>query len=162
MGKSTRFCFEAAAWTALLSHPDGVVVLDKVFRQKDSQFLRILNEMRRGIVTDETKRIMSSKVREYQSGASLGGGNELVGGSGSIARVEPTKLFATNNNVDEYNIKMLRSLDDSIDGEEFQAHVGPFKCTIIYTIKSLIFLSFCPALHDSVLSLRSLTHTSRY
>ena len=41
-----------------------MIVLDKVFRQKDSHFLRLLNELRRGIVSKATNEILNKKVSE--------------------------------------------------------------------------------------------------
>lgn len=58
-----KFCFESHVWDELLG-TDGAIVLDKVFRQKDGPFLRILNSMRRGQVTNECRNILQQKVIE--------------------------------------------------------------------------------------------------
>ena len=39
-----------------------MIVLDKVFRQKDSVFLRLLNELRRGVVSNNTNMILQHQV----------------------------------------------------------------------------------------------------
>ena len=87
-----------------------MIVLDKVFRQKDSSFLRLLNELRRGIVSPTTNQTLSWKVQENRNknadkqssgfqksslvseaarqGQGLDEADEVA--------VRPTKLYATN------------------------------------------------------------------
>jgi hypothetical protein len=44
---------------------DGLVLLDKVFRQQnDTVFLNILNDLRMGVVTPQAQRILGGKVQE--------------------------------------------------------------------------------------------------
>jgi hypothetical protein len=90
-----------------------MIVLDKVFRQKDSSFLRLLNELRRGIVSHTTQQILNQKVQENKQkvafkkasslhrddqkakqGIVLGQGNGTK--DGEEMEVRPTKLYATN------------------------------------------------------------------
>lgn len=94
-----------------------MIVLDKVFRQKDSGFLRLLNELRRGIVSQDTittlkRKVEDNKVKEKAlkssgfvkssvlgavttgTGTGTGGGGEGEGKEEMIVR--PTKLYATN------------------------------------------------------------------
>lgn len=85
LGQHTKFCFEAEAWHELLGHEDGMVVLDKVFRQKDSVFLTMLNEMRRGIVSDATNAILTEKVRESNRPKCSGTSTTRYGITGSGA-----------------------------------------------------------------------------
>ena len=124
-----------------------MIVLDKVFRQKDSDFLRLLNELRRGIVSKSTNEILMRKVDENnrklamierkfreaeflsrQKGFSrekevkeikevvvVKEGNEGKEGKdgeteGTISSVQPTKLYATNRDVDSYNQSELNKL----------------------------------------------------
>lgn len=63
LGSNTHFCFESEDWKELFSGKDGVVVLDKVFRQKDSTFLTMLNEIRRGYISSSTDKILIQKAR---------------------------------------------------------------------------------------------------
>ena len=93
-----------------------MIVLDKVFRQKDSGFLRLLNELRRGIVSQETITILKRKVEDNKekekamkssgfikssvlsavtTGTGTGGGGGGGDGKEEII-VRPTKLYATN------------------------------------------------------------------
>jgi hypothetical protein len=86
-----------------------MIVLDKVFRQKDSGFLRLLNELRRGIVSPETNITLQRKVQENknrESEVKSSGfmkssvmGAVAVGGAGEGKEemvVRPTKLYAIN------------------------------------------------------------------
>ena len=69
-GGKVNFCFEAKFWKELLANrDDGMIVLDKVFRQKDSNFLRILNELRRGVVSRETDAVLQAKVLDSLAAA---------------------------------------------------------------------------------------------
>lgn len=44
---------------------DGMILLDKVFRQQnDSVFLAILNDLRMGVVTPQAQRVLGGKVQE--------------------------------------------------------------------------------------------------
>lgn len=95
--RSTKFCFESVHWSQLLGE-DGVVVLDKVFRQKDSLFQRILNDMRRGVLTDASKSVLSSRMQPFSTR------NGIV----------PTLLYATNKGVDEINEQKLEAIDDEV------------------------------------------------
>jgi len=53
-----RFAFEAGSWAASLPHS---VVLTQVYRQADAQFATLLNEVRRGVCSDNTVRMLSQR-----------------------------------------------------------------------------------------------------
>lgn len=95
--KSPKFCFESKYWPQLLGD-DGVVVLDKVFRQKDSLFQRLLNDMRRGVLAEANKSILMSRTLPYT----------LKNG------IVPTLLYATNKGVDEINEQKLEAIDEEV------------------------------------------------
>lgn len=64
---NVSFCFESAAWNELFGNgrEDGMIVLEKVFRQQgDSVFLNILNDIRKGLVTKQAVQILASKVQQ--------------------------------------------------------------------------------------------------
>jgi len=44
-GRSDRLCFEAPVWKKAIKHS---IMLSKIFRQSDSSFVKILNELRIG------------------------------------------------------------------------------------------------------------------
>ncbi len=78
------FCFESAMWPIVFTKTFYLV---KVIRQKDAQFVKILNEIRVGVVTDECKKILKSREIKYLARTGL----------------IPTMLYSTNAKVDEIN-----------------------------------------------------------
>ncbi|CAO3613578.1 unnamed protein product [Mucor fragilis] len=59
--RTSKFAFEAESWRAAISQ---TVLLTQVFRQKDGTFVKILNEMRLGILSEKAISIFSSLSRE--------------------------------------------------------------------------------------------------
>ena len=93
-----RFLFQSAAWTEVVG--ERCVVLRQPFRQaSDGGFARILDGLRRGVVTHACRLALETA-----------GTTDLSNGSG----VEPTRLYARNANVDAENASRLRSLPGSI------------------------------------------------
>ena len=78
------FCFECATWTACNLE---VVQLTENMRQNDPIFMKILSEVRMGILTQEGRVLLESRL------------NAKVGGDGIV----PTKLFSHRKAVDETN-----------------------------------------------------------
>jgi hypothetical protein len=64
MGNRAHFCFESEAWKSVFG-PDNVIILDQVFRQKETKFLGILHELRRGEVSASSRMMLAEKAREY-------------------------------------------------------------------------------------------------
>lgn len=101
--KQFSFIFESLAWrTAIKSS----IILKEVFRQKgDQTFIDMLNELRTGIVSNETEREFKRLSRPLQCQAGI----------------VPTELYATRNEVhyaNETKLKAIREqevLFDSID-----------------------------------------------
>ena len=102
-----------------------MIVLDKVFRQKDSEFLRLLNELRRGIVSKKTNEILNKKVSENNQKLAKANRKKMDrngykkeennddysrGEDETESLVQPTKLYATNKDVDFYNLSELNKL----------------------------------------------------
>ena len=117
-GDKIRYCFEAPCWKELFesNRDDGIVVLDVVFRQKeDTLFLTMLNEMRKGIVTERTRRVLYEKAQESKRKALVEG--QKPESEDDLTAIRPTKLFSTNKDVDKYNLCELKRLADKEDGE---------------------------------------------
>lgn len=55
-----NFCFETEAWKKSIG--DNVVILDQIYRQKDPEFIKILSEIRHGILTPESKAKLQSRL----------------------------------------------------------------------------------------------------
>jgi ATP-dependent DNA helicase PIF1 len=126
LGSSTHLCFRAKSWQALF-HPAGdqsgdqsLYVLDKVFRQRDSDFLGMLHEVRRGEVSEMTRKRFTKKVaddyrRERERKLLLENNNSLsqmTPSEAASASIKPTKLFGKNVDVDRVNCEELLKIED--------------------------------------------------
>lgn len=98
MSMSQAFAFNAESWQSCV---DVVVQLSKVFRQKDERFQGILNEIRQGACSDESRRILNECVgRRFEDDLDI----------------LPTKLHPTNQQVDAINQTHM----DELDGDSCQ------------------------------------------
>ncbi|EGX90812.1 DNA repair and recombination protein pif1 [Cordyceps militaris CM01] len=90
-----KFAFDAATWTTSIDHTIG---LNQVFRQRDPEFARMLNEMRLGKITDETVRAFKALERplKFDDG------------------VDSAELFPLRAQVEGSNEKRLRDLPGEI------------------------------------------------
>ena len=57
--ESSMFCFESKMWNETFKN---VVVLNKIFRQKDKTFMKILKQVRKGGITKNTFDILNDKL----------------------------------------------------------------------------------------------------
>ncbi|GAA5871155.1 hypothetical protein JCM3774_006807 [Rhodotorula dairenensis] len=88
--KNPSFAFEAAAWKESIQH---TVNLTQVFRQKDTRFIDMLNEMRFGKLSEASIKAFYALAREP-----------------NLGDMEPTELFPMRNEVDRANQTRLRAL----------------------------------------------------
>lgn len=142
LGKTCSFCFQSETWKALFYNgnssesPAEMIFLHKGFRQNDNVFLRVLNELRRGVVSSKTDQLLTQKVNEFQrdryekikqlNEARLAASALSTTASATSTSITPlhnkpkkkevskevvaTKLYSTNKHVDEYNDSELRKL----------------------------------------------------
>lgn len=89
-----NFCFESESWKKYLSK--NVVILDEIVRQKDNVFQEVLNEVRIGSISDQTKKILLSRLIKFDN---------------NCHNIVPTILFSTNRDVDSYNNKKLEEIN---------------------------------------------------
>jgi len=98
------FCFQAQCWPHLIK-PRHCVVLNKVFRQKESKFVRVLNEIRTcvngNLLSEETKTVLRR----------LCVGNHQTRKKKKRDTIIPTRLHSLNSNVDSVNARHLRELE---------------------------------------------------
>lgn len=94
-GKTSKFAFEAEKWKDVISH---TIVLTHVFRQKDQDFVEMLNELRLGRLSHNSIKKFRSLDRDLQFDDGL----------------EPTELFPTRNEVDQANATRMRSLNGTL------------------------------------------------
>lgn len=68
--REAKFAFDAATWNTSIDHTIG---LTQVFRQRDPEFARMLNEMRLGKITDDTVRAFKALERPltFEDGVDL-------------------------------------------------------------------------------------------
>jgi ATP-dependent DNA helicase PIF1 len=99
---ASRFCFHSEVWQRMFQR-SNVVILDKVFRQSDNQFLTILHEMRRGHLSVGSYQKLINKAASYHS-KDTKGGLEMD--------ILPTILYSTNRDVDEINEQELNKINE--------------------------------------------------
>jgi len=93
--KDGQFCFESALWNTVFK-PENQIPLIKIFRQKDDEYVSILNQIREGKI----KRKSFAKLSEYV-------GRQVA----SDALIQPTKIFPTRAKVDHVNMMEMAKLD---------------------------------------------------
>lgn len=101
--RESKFAFDAATWNTSIDHTIG---LTQVFRQKDPVFAGMLNEMRLGVITDETVRAFKALSRPIMSNDDLD--------------LETTELFPTRQEVEGSNQTRLRNLPGK--AKRYDAH----------------------------------------
>ncbi|TKA55607.1 hypothetical protein B0A53_02785 [Rhodotorula sp. CCFEE 5036] len=89
-GSNPSFAFQAAAWKESIDH---TVNLTQVFRQKDTRFIDMLNEMRFGQLSEASIKAFYALAREPK-----------------LNGMEPTELFPMRNEVERANQNRLRAL----------------------------------------------------
>jgi ATP-dependent DNA helicase PIF1 len=89
----TSFVFESALWSKTVT---TVVLLNKIWRQKDPVYQKILGEVRMGQLSAESERILRTRMNTNWQ-------DELI---------RPTLLFSRNNDVDRVNEKNLNAIED--------------------------------------------------
>ncbi|CAO3669897.1 unnamed protein product [Rhizopus stolonifer] len=98
--RATKFAFEANTWQKTITQ---TVMLTRVFRQKDETFVRILNEMRLGVLSQQAIDTFKSLSRK----------------PAGIKEIEPTELYPLRNEVDLSNKLRLNALKGEVT--EFKA-----------------------------------------
>lgn len=92
-----KFCFESNEWYNCFDL-DNHIVLNTIFRQTDETYKRILTNLRKGNMNDESISILKNCVnREYDPEKANG--------------CVPTKLFPTRHKVDTLNKHMFDSIN---------------------------------------------------
>ncbi|GBB85025.1 hypothetical protein RclHR1_01160019 [Rhizophagus clarus] len=89
VSKNSKFCFEALKWKTCLKH---TIQLTKIYRQKDSELIELLNEMRYGEVSDKSLKLLDRLANEpnYPNDG-----------------IRPTELYPINDMVNKANATEL-------------------------------------------------------
>ena len=108
-GAKARFLFESATWARVVQRS---IVLTEVFRQAEASFVNLLNEMRRGQLSDANVALLRSHMAaclladRQRAGAA---GSEGAG-SGGASIADRLKLFPHNQPADAENARRLAQL----------------------------------------------------
>jgi ATP-dependent DNA helicase PIF1 len=93
-----KFCFESPKWHTVFPL-ENHVELTTMFRQRDPAYIKILLEIRRGTISEESKATLLQYVkREYKPEEHAG--------------CLPTKLFAVKNKVEFVNTAMFKKIEE--------------------------------------------------
>lgn len=92
------FCFESPLWNRVFN-VNNHIELETIFRQKDSTYIQLLQEVRKGNISLENKKILQKYVnREYK----------IEENSGII----PTKIFPIKSKVNKVNSTMFEQIEE--------------------------------------------------
>ncbi len=90
-GREISFCFDSKAWKTLNLK---VFALNKIFRQRDERFIRILNNLRLGKIEEEDVEILSSRINAKDNNSAI----------------RPTILTTHNYKVEKINQEELKKI----------------------------------------------------
>ncbi len=94
--ETMNFCFQSPKWPVVFPI-NNIIQLKHIFRQKDETYIKILNEIRYGNISDENVKILNNYVnRKYDQT------NGIV----------PPKLFPIKAKVECYNRSMFDKIED--------------------------------------------------
>jgi len=96
---STKFCFQCPEWNETFAQKRQIQ-LSRIFRQTDSVYVSILNQIRVGSIKRKSIKILEQCLSENKPTSS--------------AAINPTKLFPTRGKVDDVNALKMAELDESI------------------------------------------------
>lgn len=94
--ETIRFCFESPVWKETFSAKSHIL-LKTAFRHSNPQFIQILDEVRRGVITPESVELLESRVSAVYDPAENNG-------------IVPTKLFPRNADAERINSTMYGKL----------------------------------------------------
>ena len=95
---SSAFCFESSAWNRVFSL-ENHIELTTIFRQTNPIYQRILNEVRIGQLSEESKKTLEERVGLTYDSENHGG-------------VIPMKIFATRNQVNMVNSTQYEKIEE--------------------------------------------------
>lgn len=96
--ESGQFCFESSDYDAIFPLNQHIV-LTKIFRQSDETYIKILNEIRVGQISEDSAATLQTYVNRTYDKSKYGGASL-------------TKLFPTKNRVEAINEAMFEQLED--------------------------------------------------
>ena len=94
--KDTQFCFESPLWSDTFN-PENHIHLKTLYRQTEPEYIRILTEVRDGVLTEESLEALTVRLNTKYDPAKNNG-------------IVPTKLFPRNADADRINQTMYAKL----------------------------------------------------
>ena len=94
--KDTQFCFESPLWGDTFN-PENHIHLKTLYRQTDPEYIRILTEVRDGVLTEESLEALTIRLNTKYDPTKNNG-------------IVPTKLFPRNADADRINQTMYAKL----------------------------------------------------
>ena len=105
-----RFLFESDIWSSSIN---TIIVLNKIWRQIDPVFQKVLTEVRMGVVSAESENILRSRMNT----------------NWKEETIRPTVLFSRNIDVDKVNDVNMKALDSKIHVFEAKTVINKSKWT---------------------------------
>ena len=90
--ETTMFCFQSAAWGATFSK-ENHIQLKTLYRQKDPTYIKVLDEVRQGVISPESVEILNKRTLVKPD-------------------VTPTKLFPINSDAERVNQIMYMKIPE--------------------------------------------------
>ncbi|CAJ0840354.1 8137_t:CDS:2 [Entrophospora sp. SA101] len=114
--RNVKFCYESNSWGKCIKH---IIQLSTVFRQKESDLIDMLNEIRLGIVTEKTLKIMNrlKLSPQYPNDG-----------------IQATELYSRVDKVTSANLVLL----SKIQNKSYIYHAKDYEPTKIGQLKTLI------------------------
>ena len=107
--ETTMFCFQSSDWFSTFSR-ENHIHLKTLYRQKDPTYIKVLNEVRQGVISEESAELLKQRtLAKYEDK-----------GTGII----PTKLFPKNADADRVNQLMYMRLKDEEQIYNFAKHIN--------------------------------------
>ena len=100
------FCFEAESWGDVIK-TENIIIMKEIIRQTDTSFQTALNELRMGIVSDETKELFGQCMRRKFT----------------TQDITATHLFPLNNSVDHVNNKNFNKTVNASNSQVYEYNV---------------------------------------
>lgn len=94
--ETMRFCFESGRWASTFP-AESHIALSTMFRHKNPEFVKVLDEVRQGVLTPESSALLQSRMLEPPA----------------TTDIVPTKLFPRNADAERVNDTMYAKLTDA-------------------------------------------------
>jgi hypothetical protein len=105
-----KFLFESELWDSTVH---TIALLGKIWRQTDPIYQKVLNEVRLGVVSDESVKVLRSRMNTNWRDETI----------------KPTVLFSRNNDVDKVNDVNMKALESGVNVFEATTVIDKSKWT---------------------------------